>query len=384
MGRAPTGNQDAAVGAMLGGDVVSVGPVRRTVLDYDAFFAHRELSRLDGEALVEGERRPWSLIEKRTEGPHLADPYLYDNAVRELDAYRSGMFDDMPVGIRAPRVYGTLLEADGAITLSIEDVRHEGSRPLDAQAIVTAAGDLGRMNGRWFGSASAEPWFFAGWIDRHGQPGAVEAGLATVRRAHPDVVPLWGDHFADIHRLIRAQSRVRAVLESLPHTVCHHDAVGANVFRTSAATVLIDWESVGPGTVGADLASLLLSPRRGDASVHVVASVFDEAVEAYIDGFRDQVPAVAPAQIRQGVDAAIALRWKLAVDVLASLESGEPAIRGSLRDESPETALDELIQLVGVVLAAAGRTLDRPGASIDGKPVALRGCCPTPDVWSSP
>jgi hypothetical protein len=147
------------------------------------------------------------------------------------------------------------------------------------------------------------------------------------------------------------------VLESLPHSICHHDAVGANVFRTSPATVLIDWESVGPGTVGADLASLLLSPRRGDASIHDITSVFDDAVQAYIDGFRDQAPTVSPAQIRQGVDAAIALRWKLAVDVVAGLASGEPPLRGSLPDESPETALDELIELVGVLLASAGRTL---------------------------
>jgi hypothetical protein len=358
MDRATAGNRKAAVGAMLGGDSVALGPVRQTPLDYDAFFAHRELSRLEGEAVVDGERRAWSLIEKRTEGPHLAAPYLYDNGVRELDAYRSGLFDDMPAHIHAPRDYGTLLEPDGAITLWIEDVRHEGPRPLDAQAIVTAAGDLGSMNGHWFARPSAEPWLFTGWIDRHGQPGAVGRGLATVRRAHPDAVARFGDRLADIERLILAQSRVRTVLESLPHTICHHDAVGANVFRTSTATVLIDWESVGPGTVGADLASLLLSPRRGDASVHVITSVFDDAVQAYIDGFRDQVPSVSPAHIRQGVDAAIALRWKLAVDVVAGLESDEPSFRGSRPDESPETAKEELIELVGVLLAAAGRTLD--------------------------
>jgi hypothetical protein len=109
--------------------------------------------------------------------------------------------------------------------------------------------------------------------------------------------------------------------------------------------------------VGADLASLLFSPRRGDASMHVITSVFDDAVQAYIDGFRDQVPTVSPTQIRQGVDAAIALRWKLAVDVVAGLESGDPPLRGSLRDESPETALEELIELVDVLLASAGRTL---------------------------
>lgn len=357
MDRATAGNWEAAVGAMLGGDVVALSPVRETPLDYDAFFAHRELSRLEGEAVVDGDRRPWSLIQKRTEGPHLAALYLYDNGVRELDAYRSGLFDDMPADIHAPRAYGTLLEPDGAITLWMEDVRHEGSRPLNAEAILTASGDLGSMNGHWFGRPRAEPWFFTGWIDRHGQPEAVERGLATVRRAHPGAVACFGDRLADIERLILAQPQVRAALESLPHTICHHDAVGANVFRTPSATVLIDWESVGPGTVGADLASLLFSPRRGDASVHVIRSVLDDAVQAYIDGFRDQVPTVSAAQIRRGVDAAIALRWKLAVDVVAALESGERPRRGSLPDEPPETALEELIELAGVLLASASRTL---------------------------
>jgi hypothetical protein len=353
--QATVDNREAAVGAMLGGG--ALGLIRQTRLDYDAFFAHRELSRLEGEAVVNGERRPWSLIEKRTEGPHLAATYLYQNGVRELAAYRSGLFDDMPSHIHAPSVHGTLLEADGAITLWIEDVQHEGPRPLDAQAILTAASDLGSMNGHWYGRPSAEPWLFTGWIDRHSQPEAAARALATVRRAHPDAIPRFGERLADIERLIRAQPRVRAVLESLPHTICHHDAVGANVFRTPTATVLIDWESVGPGTVGADLASLLFSPRRGDASVHVITSVFDDAVQAYIDGFYSQVPTVSPAQIRQGVDAAIALRWKLAADVLAALESGEPQRRGSLPRESPETALEELIELVGVLLASADRTL---------------------------
>ena len=357
MDRATADSREAAVAAMLGGDVTAVGPVHRTALEYDAFFAHREVSRLVGEAVVDGEHRPWSLIEKRTEGPHLAAPYLYANAVRELDAYRSGLFEDMPAHIHAPRAYGTLLEPDGAITLWIEDVRHDGPRPLDARAILTAARDLGSMNGHWFGRPSTEPWLFTGWIDRHGQPEAVERGLATVRRAHPDAVARFGDRLADIERLILAQPRVRALLESLPHTICHHDAVGANVFRTSTATVLIDWESVGPGTVGADLASLLFSPRRGDASVHVVTAVLDDAVQAYIDGFREQAPAVSPAHIRQGVDAAIALRWKLAVDVVAGLESGTPPLRGSLPDEPPETAREELTALVDVLLASAGRTL---------------------------
>lgn len=346
-----------SVGVMLGADVTELEAVRRTPLDYDAFFAHRELSRVEGSAIVDGERMRWSLIEKRTEGPGLAAPYLYDNGVRELDAYRSSLFSDMPPRIRAPRGYGTLLEQDGAITLWIEDVRHEGPRPLDEQAVLTAANDLGAMNGHWFGHDAVEPWYFTGWIDRHGQPQAVERGLETVRGAHPGAVARFGDRLADVERLVLAQPRLRGILESLPQTLCHHDAVGANVFRTQSATVLIDWESVGPGTVGADLASLLFSPRRGDASVFVVEAVLDDAVNAYIDGLRSEAPSVSADDIRRGVDAAIALRWKLAVDVVEGIGRGEPPRRGSLPDEAPETALEELSLLVDVLLASAGRTL---------------------------
>lgn len=58
MDRATANYAEAAVGAMLDGDDVALGPVRQTTLDYDAFLAHRELSRLEGEAVVDGERRP--------------------------------------------------------------------------------------------------------------------------------------------------------------------------------------------------------------------------------------------------------------------------------------------------------------------------------------
>lgn len=62
-------------------------------------------------------------------------------------------------------------------------------------------------------------------------------------------------------------------------------------------------------------------------------------------------------EIRRGFDAAIALRWKLAVDVVASLERGEAPRRGSLPDEEPATAMEELLLLVDFLLATAGRVL---------------------------
>ncbi|MET4639415.1 methyltransferase domain-containing protein [Mycetocola sp. 2940] len=348
-----------AVSHALHRDVTALSDVRREPLEYDAFLAHRAVSRLRGLATVDGEHIPWSLIEKRTEGPALASPYLRGNGEREYDAYVSGMLDDIAPRLRAPHAHGTLVEPDGGITLWLEEIHHQGQRPLDARSIVAAAHDVGGLGGRWAGRERGEPWFFTEWIDRHGQPEAVEQGLATVRRAHPHALARLGDRLPRIEQLILAQPRVRDVLESLPHTLCHHDAVGANVFSTATGTVLVDWESIGPGPVGADLASLLFSSvRRGDASANVVVPLVDEALHGYIQGLRAEGARIEPADVRRGFDAAVALRWKLAVDVVTGLESGEAPRRGSQPNEPASEAERELIQLIDLLLASAGRVLD--------------------------
>ncbi|WP_317231004.1 phosphotransferase, partial [Clavibacter sp. MX14-G9D] len=171
-------------------------------------------------------------------------------------------------------------------------------------------------------------------------------------------VALLGARIPAAARLLAAQDRVRATLESLPPTLCHHDATGANVFRDADGIVLIDWESVGPGPVGADLASLLCSSvRRGDATAADVATVLDDAVERHAAGIRSTGRLVPTEVVRRGLDAALALRWKLAADLVASLDAGSAPRRGSLPDEPPEDAVAELVALLDLVLDAGGRVL---------------------------
>ncbi|GAB3535723.1 hypothetical protein GCM10027403_14130 [Arthrobacter tecti] len=347
-----------AVSNAVGGQVTALEGVKRTPLDYDAFLAHRSVSRLHGNATVNGKTVPWSVIEKHTEGPLLATPYLLDNGIREFEAYGSGVLDDVAPGIGTPRAYGRRRSPDGGMTLWLEEIQHEGARPLDANAILAAAHDLGGMAGRWAGRELSEPWYFTGWIDRHSQPEAVEQGLARLRRAHPGAVAGLGDQMPKAAKLVLAQRRCREILESLPHTLCHHDAVGANVFSTEARTVLIDWESVGPGPVGADLASLLFaSVRRGDALASVVAPIVDAAFERYAEALRAEARHITVADIRRGFDAAVALRWKLAADVVEGFEKGQPPRRGSLPHEDPAVAQEELIVLVDLILSSADRAL---------------------------
>lgn len=353
------GALERAVSTLVNRSITSLQDVRRDPLDYDAFLAHRVVHRLHGIAVTDGDRVPWSLIEKRTEGPGLASPYLLDNASREFNAYMSGILDDLAPNVRAPRLYGSQLTVDGSITLWLEEIDRQGPRPLNAQTILAAARDLGGLSGRWYGRDLSEPWMFREWIERHTQSGAIGQGLATLRRRHPHAIRRLQDRLGLAEQLILNQPRFRGILESLPQTLCHHDAVGANVFRTDGQTVLIDWESLGPGPMGADLASLLFSSvRRGDASITVVLQLVKDALHAYAEGVWEEQPQIRLEDLRRGFEAASALRWKLAVDVVAGIEQGKAPRRGSLPDEAPEAALEELIQLVDLTLAAAQHVLD--------------------------
>ena len=349
-----------AVAHAVATSVTSLEAVVREPIAYDAFLAGRSLTRVRGRAVTPAGKQPWSLVEKLTEGRATASPYLYDNGMRELLAYRSGLLDDLAAGVRAPAAHGLREEADGRLTLWLEDVSGDGRRPRSADDLLRIARHLGRLGGWWLERVPEEPWLFTGWIDRHGQPEAVAPALELLRTlGDPARIERRLRRGVDeVTALIRAQGDYRATLESLPVTLCHHDAVAANVFMRhrdgAVETVLIDWESVGPGPIGADLASLLFSsPRRGDVPTATALAVVEPGLAAYRAGFADAGVDLDASTLRLAFDAAIALRWKLACDVIAAIDREETIFRGSATDESPDEALDELIHLTELLFASA-------------------------------
>jgi hypothetical protein len=353
----------AAVRRVVAGPVTDVVDVRRESLEYDAFLAGRTLARVRGQAVVEGRSVLWSFVEKRTDGPATASAYLYDNGAREFAAYRSGLLTDLAPGLRAPRLLGAEHAVDGALTVWIEDVSSSPRVPLSPEEVVDAARHLGRLAGRWIGRVPEHPWLFRGWIDRHSQPQAIADGLRVVRTGldHPEIEARIGGRLDEALRLIASQDDYGSTLQGLTQTLCHHDAVAANVFAGmrdgKSETVLIDWESVGPGPVGADLASLLFSsPRRGDFSARLLPELIPRALAAYSAGIADVGASIGADDVRLGLHASIALRWTLVRDVVRILDGQGVAVRGSAPHESSEEALAELLALVPILLDSADET----------------------------
>jgi Phosphotransferase enzyme family len=356
------GDLDRAVRELVDCDILRIQVTAREELAYDAFLAGRSLARVRGVARTNRGGIRWSLIEKVTDGPALASAYLYANGRREFLAYGSGLLRDLAPGVTAPLALGRHEAPDGGLTLWLEDVAGADVRRLDAMDLLPTARGLGRLAGRWLDRVPDAPWLFRGWIDRHAQPAAMQPGidlLRTLRR--PDVVEQRvGQPIEAAVALIESQPMFRAVLETLPVTLCHHDAVAANVLVRARAegreTVLIDWESVGPGAIGADIASLLFSSvRRGDLDSSTVLRLVDGAIDAYTDGMREAGAAVDPALVRRGFDAAVGLRWTLVRDVASAIDRDTPIFRGSAPDEPPAAALRQLLDLTRLLFDSALR-----------------------------
>lgn len=346
----------AALTAMIGSGAEPIGPITRTPLDYDAFHAGRQVTRLHGDALVQDRRRPWSLIEKTTSAPGVASEDLTALAHRELMAFRSGRLAGDGPGLRAVTAHRAVEHPDGATTLFLEDL---GEREWwSMERFADAARDLGRFNGRWLDHVPEDPWLFRGWVERHSQPHAIDQGRSIIDERLEAARAALGDiGRSEAQRLLDDQPTFEDALGTLPVMLCHHDAVRSNLSWRAGRTVAIDWELVGPGPVGADLASLLFSSgRRGDLPVEWLPELRPEATAAYCAGLAEAGAAVTEAEVQRGFDAAVSLRWSLLRDVVVLATSDGPGqVRGSVPDESRDESVRQLALLTTFLLEAAGR-----------------------------
>ena len=346
----------AAVRRLLADEAAEVGDWATTELALGA--ANNPTSgaatRLRGTATTNGTDRAWSLVAKVVRpSPHdRQTPHSVIYWRREADVAISGVLEH-GLGLRAPRCLGVVEAHPEAVVILFEDIGEVSHvSGYDDEEFAVAAAALGRFQAYYVQGPPlpARAWLTGNLVGRFRN-----ACLPQLRVVH-DV--LW-DRPARLRRFEIAMGVDPAplvaalddptpfieVLEWLPQTLCHNDAhVNNLVVRRSAEgswdVWAIDWQMVGTGPLGSDLAQLLVEVAEPDLP-RVEAIV----LEAYLAALHDDGVRVGREAVEFAYAANVALRhasWVL-------------YLLGRSLDELPQGAPDE------DVLRACLPALEHPG-----------------------
>ena len=341
-------------------------------LAYLSVLSGRALARVHGSAELEtGESARWSAVVKVIAPPSNGEASggVPDSGYREVLAYRSGLLGALSGPLRAPRLYCIDEAEDGRIWLWLEDLDDAYDRRWSLQQFSAAAHDLGVFNGRHFvpgpppAAAWLNQWLRTMWAEQQAEIQRSPSYRADLERTldQPQVRHHFGAQtVANITRLLDDQPMFKRWLSRLPETLCHHDAALANLFAVRGRdgmleTVAVDWEKIGPGPIGAEIATLAFGTLRRCEFEGARAAELDAAVfEGYVSGLRDAGWQGPVEQVRLGYTAAIALRWTVQAGILNMLAHGAEAVRTSQNViVPPEAVLDQHVHLARFLLDRA-------------------------------
>ena len=245
--------------------------------------------------------------------PELEHAYLWD---REVLAYESGIFDGLPSGLAAPRLYLADRRADSC-WLWLEDLG-DGGGQWDVARYALAARHLGRFNGTFPEGSFDRPWLTRDWIGTWIVRGFGSRGAVVIENdaiwAHPFVRDGFAPQTRDrLRRYLAGRERIVERLNARPHTLAHLDAFRKNLFdRTSAAgdreTAVIDWSYLGYGPIGAELGHLVIGSVAFADYRQDIRILADACLPAYLDGLREAGWNGSEADVREGY-ALSAARW---------------------------------------------------------------------------
>lgn len=247
--------------------------------------------------------------------PPRDDPRTIHFWRREAEAYASGRLDRLGGGLVAPRCWRIDEGDDAEIALWLEDLPDEGPTVWSQERLALAAYHLGQFNASALDDAEALGW---PWLTRGRVEGwIVEAGpwmsrIHDGRREGFEMRWLSDGSTDRIERQWKQRDRLMAVLERLPVTLCHHDAHRRNLGSVLVAgqdrTIAYDWQYLGTGHLGEELAALVgVSLQFMDVPMADATQFEALTMEAYVGGLRDAGWRGDPDQLRLGYASAAAL-----------------------------------------------------------------------------
>ena len=277
--------------------------------------------RFSGNGRDQGETAPWSLILKAIRAPSEAeDSSSVRYWKREPLAYESGLLDDLPGGVVAPRCFDVVEWPGEGVWLWLEDVTDGiGPRwPLEHYGVV--ARQFGQLNGAYLAGRPlpSYPWLSQGWVRVWISQAAPVIALLRDSLEYP-LIRRWfpGDSADALFRLWAERETFLSALDRLPQTFCHLDAFRRNLFARRGPgghdqTVAVDWAFVGIGAVGEEIVPLVQASLCFFEVELIKAQELDEMVfEGYLDGLRDAGWRCDPRLVRLGYAAAGAMRYPI-------------------------------------------------------------------------
>jgi hypothetical protein len=345
---------ERALGRLFVTDAVRVDQWRCEPISYLQYRPGRRILRVNGTAVRSGQRVPWSVVAKcfsdAGSGPRATEATI--GSERELHAYTSGLLANLPPGIVAPRLLGIVRRPNGETLLWLEDVSDLYGGNWSLARFGLAARQLGQFNGAFLVDREVPTydWLSRRWAEAHSDPEAARVARDRVSASwqRPEVRASLPTSLAEpLDHLLRDQAAFIAALDRVPSTLCHHDAAQANLFARRSAeghdeTVAIDWEEIGPGAVGAEIATLVFGTlRRGDFEVERADELDHVAFDGYLDGLHAAGWDGNPLLVRFGFAAAVALRWYVLTGLIRTV--GDNALRTTVI-ENTGLPLDEFIR----------------------------------------
>lgn len=235
--------------------------------------------RLDGTALEGSEQVVWSavvkLIDLSATSAH-ADNNASDDPShqfywkRELLLYQSGLFDQLPAGLVAPRCYQSD-DLPNAGRIWMEHVREEIGPIWPLEHYGQAARHFGRLGALYLAQRPLPTW---PWLIRDDLLRRVQGSewpafwqhYPALRQESALVQRGWSDELAQaFQRIWQERELFLQALAHLPRTLLHNDAGRKNLFARRGPngefeTVAVDWGSTSIGVVGEELAAFVGQP----------------------------------------------------------------------------------------------------------------------------
>ncbi len=284
------------------------------------FEANSQVIRYRGTARIGDQTKPWSLILKSIAySPENDEPGGIQYWKREALGYQSGLIENLPGGVTAPRCYAVTERPGKGVWIWLEEVQDEVGAKWPLEQYREAARLLGQMNGAYLAGTPLpeKPWLPKDWVFQYTEKAAPQVEFI---RDYPDD-PLVKKMYTGITRWLiltvwEERRRFFKILDGMPQVFCHQDAFKRNLFARRGQLVAIDWTYMGRAPLGTELVALVggtialfeLPPDQVETLDRIT-------FEGYLDGLRSTGWHGSPRDIRMAFCLSLTLRYVFGANI---------------------------------------------------------------------